>query len=297
MKEIAKLLRPKQWAKNLLVFAAIIFTGRVGEAEALTHSLLAFAAMCLISSATYIANDIIDAPKDRLHPKKKDRPIAAGRVSVPAAWGTAAALAAGSLATAWVIGSRGVLALIVIYVAIQVAYNFKAKHIAILDVFVLSSGFVLRAALGAEAIDVKMSGWMFIVTGVLALTLGFAKRRNEFILMGDGRSASRAVLEEYSRQTLDMLVLLFSGMSCMAYCIYSMESPTGKAHPALVLTTPMVIYAVARYIQRVFKDDEGGEPADLLFKDPHILIAVLLFVATAVYAMTTGTQVPIIDNS
>lgn len=296
MMEIAKLLRPKQWAKNLLVFAAIIFTGRVGEPEAVTHSLLAFVAMSLVSSATYIANDILDAPKDRLHPKKKDRPVASGKVPVTVASALAAILLLASVGTAWFIGSRGCLALIGIYVAIQIAYNLKLKHIPITDVFALSSGFVLRAALGAEAISVKMSGWMFIVTGVLALTLGFAKRRNEFILMGEDRSASRAVLNEYSRQTLDMLVLLFSGMSCMAYCIYSMESTTGRAHPALVLTTPMVIYAVARYIQRVFKDDEGGEPADLLFKDPHILIAVVLFVAAAVFAMTTGTHVPIIEN-
>ena len=297
MKHIIKLMRPKQWAKNLLVLAAIIFTGRIAEQAAIVDTLLAFFAMCFISSATYVVNDIFDAPRDRLHPKKKERPIASGKVTIPIATAIAGTLAAASFALAWIAGSRGCVAIILIYVLIQVAYNLKLKHVAIIDVFAIAAGFILRAALGAEAIDAPMSGWMFIVTGVLALTLGFAKRRNEFILMGNDRTTSREVLNEYSKNTLDMLVLLFSGMACMAYCIYTMESPTGKAHAGLVFTSPMVLYGVARYIQRVFKDDEGGEPSDLLFKDPHILIAVVVFIIVAAFAMTNTGPVPILETN
>jgi 4-hydroxybenzoate polyprenyltransferase len=295
MKHIIKVMRPKQWAKNLLVFAAVIFTGKLADLPFLTDTLIAFVAMCFISSATYIVNDIFDAPRDRQHPKKKERPIASGKLSVPIAASIAALLTISSFALAYIAGTWGCVTIIGVYILIQVFYNLKLKHVAIIDVFAIAAGFVLRAALGAEAINVPMSGWMFIVTGVLALTLGFAKRRNEFILMGEDRTTSRAVLNEYSKATLDMLVLLFSGMSCMAYCIYTMESQTGKEHPALVLTAPMVLYGVARYIQRVFKDDEGGEPSDLLFKDPHVLISVVLFIIVAAFAMTTVATVPIIE--
>ncbi len=290
-----KLIRVKQWAKNLLVFAALIFADRIGDRGAVIDSCLAFLAMCAASSATYIFNDLIDAPKDRLHPTKRHRPIASGKISPSAALIFGTILLVGSLGLAYVAGPWCAI-LVLCYLGLQAVYNIRLKHIAIADVFVIATGFILRAALGAEAISAPMSGWMFIVTGVLALMLGFAKRRNEFILMGDDRHTSRTSLGDYSKSALDALVLMFAAMACMSYCIYTMESSTGKAHPGLVLTCPMVLYGVARYIHLVFKDDEGGEPADILFRDPHILIAVALFIITAIFSITI-IQVPMLEGA
>ncbi|MBX3113252.1 MAG: decaprenyl-phosphate phosphoribosyltransferase [Fimbriimonadaceae bacterium] len=295
MKHLLKVMRPKQWAKNLLVFAAIIFAARITDFNAISDTLLAFFAMCLASSGTYIANDIFDAPRDRAHPKKKSRPIAAGLIPVPLAIVYSGVLLISGITLAYMAG-RGCAYIVLIYLALQIVYNAKLKHVAIADVFIIAAGFILRAAIGAKAIEAPMSGWMFIVTGVLALTLGFAKRRNEFISQGEDRTQSRESLADYSKSTLDALVLMFASMSCMSYCIYAMESSTAKAHPAIVFTSPMVLYGVARYVQIVFKRDEGGEPADLLFKDPHILSSVILFIAVAIFAISTQT-VPILENS
>lgn len=289
-----KLARPKQWAKNLLVFAALIFAGRTTDFNAVLDALIAFVAMCLVSSATYVANDIADAERDRNHPKKKLRPIAAGTISRTLAAAYCGLLLVGGMLLGYVAGAWCV-AILTTYLLIQFLYNLRLKHIAIADVFMIAAGFIIRAALGAEAIDAPMSGWMFIVTGVLALTLGFAKRRHEFILQGDDRASSREALGDYSKSTLDALVLMFAGMSCMSYVLYTMESSTGKAHPGLLLSSPMVLYGVARYIQLVFKDDEGGEPADILFRDPHILIAVILFVIVSILSITTMT-VPMLEG-
>jgi len=293
---LIKLARPKQWAKNLLVFTAIIFAGKISDTPLLINAIIAFVGMCLISSATYVANDLADSNRDREHPTKCDRPIASGLISPPIAVLFTALLLVSGLALLFYTGPW-CLAIGGLYILIQILYNIKLKHIAIIDVFIIAAGFVLRAALGAQAVHVPISGWMFIVTGVLALTLGFAKRRNEFILMGDNRASSRESLNEYSKATLDMLVMLFAGMSCMAYLLYTMDSTTAKSNPGIILTTPMVLYGVARYIQRVFKDDEGGEPADLLFRDPHILIAVLLFITVAILTVTTSAHVPIIETN
>lgn len=295
LKNVIKLIRVKQWAKNLLVFAALIFADRVGDIGAVVDALLAFVAMCAASSATYIFNDLLDASKDRLHPNKQHRPIASGKVSRSSAIALGTGLLLVGLGLAFLAGPWCAI-IILSYLALQAIYNAKLKHVAIADVFVIATGFIIRAALGAEAIDAPMSGWMFIVTGVLALTLGFAKRRHEFILMGEDRGHSRASLGDYSKSALDALVLMFAAISCMSYCIYTMESTTGKAHPGLVVTCPMVLYGVARYVHLVFKDDEGGEPADILFRDPHILIAVALFVIVAIFSITV-MQVPMLEGA
>ncbi|HZH99134.1 MAG TPA: decaprenyl-phosphate phosphoribosyltransferase [Fimbriimonadaceae bacterium] len=287
-----RLLRPKQWTKNLLLFAAILFTNNLSNPDALSRTLMAFVAMCLISSAVYVFNDVKDVEKDRNHPVKKSRPIASGAVGVSSAvaLGLLCALAGGAIVL-W-LGAK-VAYVVLAYVIFQVLYNLGAKSVPVLDVFVVASGFVIRAMLGAAAIDVKVSGWLLLCTGALALMLGFGKRRHEFVLQGEQRATSRASLAHYSRESLDSLVLLTSAAAALCYGIYALESPTAKQYPGLILTALFVFYGISRYTFLIFAG-EGGEPENLLFRDPHMIFTILLFVASAILALS-GVAPPLID--
>lgn len=284
-KSLYKLLRVKQWAKNAFVLAAIIFTGEFKHPDQLLHALIAFFAFSFVSSATYVFNDIVDVEKDRLHPKKKERPIASGAISVPTATtlGIICGLT-GLLLSATL--NLAALSIVVVYVLTQIAYNVKLKRVAVADVFTIAFGFVLRAAMGAAAIGVAMSGWLFICTGFIALMLGFAKRRNEFVMQGEDRGATRSSLEAYNQLYLDVLVSTTAGMATMGYAIYTMTSATAKTYPGLVLTLPFVLYGICRYLLLVFKKNSGGEPADILFGDKHIAVAIFGFILAAGIAVT-----------
>ncbi|MBX3117987.1 MAG: decaprenyl-phosphate phosphoribosyltransferase [Fimbriimonadaceae bacterium] len=291
---IIALLRPKQWSKNLLVFAAFIFTGKFNDPDAVRLVLMAFAAMCLASSAIYVFNDLLDVKRDREHPTKKNRPIASGKVSPALAVGIGVVALGAGIALAGAINTTSVV-IILSYLALQVAYNAFLKRTPIADVFCIATGFILRAVLGAAAISVLISGWLLFCTGALALMLGFAKRRNEFIVQGENRTNSRESLAGYSKSVLDALVIMSATGAAMCYGIYSIESPTAKKYSGLVLTSFFVFYGIARYVLLVFSKDEGGEPADVLFKDPHMLGSVLLFLVSAVFAITGG-QIPLIER-
>ncbi len=288
-----RLLRPKQWSKNLLVFAALLFTGNLHDTHRLAVACLAFAAMCLVSSSTYIFNDLADATRDRAHPRKKLRPIAVGLISKPAAIMVALVLLAGGVGLAFWI-NRLSLAVVLGYLLIQVLYNGWLKRTPVADVYCIAVGFVLRAVLGAAALAVSISGWLLFCTGALALMLGFAKRRQEFIAQGS-ETASRESLMGYSKQALDAFVMVFAGAAILCYGIYCLESPTAKRFPGLVVTALFVAYGISRYLWLVFAQNEGEEPETLLFKDPHILASVVLFIASAAAAMG-GLKFPVIDG-
>lgn len=288
---IFKLLRVKQWSKNLLTFAAWLFSGRYTDSGELRVTLLSFLAMCLASSGTYVFNDIADRERDSRHPKKKNRPIASGAVPVGLAAVIGTLCVCGSLALAMVLNAT-CFWLVLSYLLIQVAYNLKLKHVSLLDVFIVASGFIIRAVLGASALVVPISGWFLVCTGALALMLGFAKRRNEFVSSGPDAGKVRETLTHYTRPSLDALVIFFAGCSAVFYGTYTLESSTGKAHPALILTVPCVIYGISRYMLLVFNRDEGGEPADLLFGDLHILGSLLLFLIFAYLTMTGTVKLP-----
>ncbi len=281
---ILRLLRPKQWTKNLLVFAAMLFTAAF-DPKSVQLSLMAFVAMCLASSATYVVNDLIDAIRDRNHHRKKDRPIASGAVSTALAFGLVFALAAGALAIAFSINPT-CLWLIVAYFCLQAIYNLGFKKIPITDVFLIAIGFVMRAVLGPLALNVTISNWLFVCTMTLALMLGFAKRRDEFIKMGEERTVSRESLGGYSLPILNMMVGIFAGASMISYGIYSSESTTAKANPGLIATAFFVAYGICRYLYRVFHDGDGEEPDMILLTDPHVIASVIGFLITAGLAMT-----------
>lgn len=291
---LLKLMRPKQWTKNLLVFAALLVTHSYSTPEKVRMALLAFAAMCLAGSATYCLNDALDAEKDKFHPKKRLRPVASGVVPKSAAFALAAVLALGSLAIGWSL-SNAVVIVLLTYLALQLAYNFGLKNVAVTDVFVICLGFVLRAAIGAVAIAVTISGWLLFCTAALALMLGFAKRRHEYISQGEAAHESRASLAHYSRVALDHLVGVSAGGAAVCYAVYSVDSQTAGQYPALILTSLPVVYAIARYTLLVFANEEGGEPENLLFADPHLIVSIILFVALLVLA-TSGVEIPFLER-
>ncbi len=289
---ILRLMRPKQWTKNLLVFAALIFTGGYRDQKQVIAVLLTFVAMCLVSSATYALNDVADAKRDSLHPKKKARPVASGQVSITGAVALAIVLLAAGLALAWWV-QMAVLIGAAIYLGIQAIYNVGFKSLPVLDVFTLSSGFVLRAIIGAAAINVQVSVWLLLCTGALALLLGFAKRRSEFVMMGDDRGQSRPALHGYSIRALDGLVLLSGCCAAITFGMYVVESETAKKFPALILTAPIVLFGIYRYLFLVFSNDEGGEPENLVFGDPQMIGTLIAFLAAAFYAMG-GAELPFV---
>lgn len=294
LKAMIKLIRPKQWSKNILIFAAILFANRFRDPHSVRMALAAFVAMCVVSSGTYIFNDLVDVERDRRHPKKRLRPLASGAVSKQAGVVLGISLFVVGLGLGFAIG-RGALLILLFYLALQVVYNWRLKRMPIADVYVIAIGFVLRAVLGATAVHVGISGWFLFCTGALALMLGFAKRRNEFILQGDDRTSSRESLIHYTRASLDALVTMFAAGAAMCYGIYTVESATAHKYPALILTSLFVFYGITRYVLIVFTADEGGEPADILFKDPHIIASVVLFLVTAVIALS-GARIHILEQ-
>jgi 4-hydroxybenzoate polyprenyltransferase len=294
LKAILRLLRPKQWSKNLLVLAAPIFAAVHRDPIALQATGIAFAAMCLASSATYVANDLLDAERDKLHPTKQYRPIASGQIGRTTALVLAALLAVGGIGLASLLNTSS-LTIVVSYLVLQVLYNLGLKKIPIADVFTIALGFIFRAVLGAAAVSVPISGWLLFCTGALALMLGFAKRRHEFILQSEQRTASRESLGGYSKAGLDALVIMTATGGAMCYGIYTVDSSTAARYPAIVITSLFVFYGIARYVLIIFGRDEGGEPADLLFKDPQLLASVLLFMASAILAVS-GLKIPLLEK-
>ena len=289
-----KLLRPKQWTKNLLVLAAPIFAAKISDPVALKQTGIAFAAMCMMSSATYVFNDIADAKRDREHPTKCKRPIASGAVPISMAVAIGVILAITSIGLGVVLNKSSVI-LLISYALLQVIYNLGLKRVPIADVFVIALGFIMRAMLGATAVWVTIAGWLLFCTGALALMLGFAKRRNEYILQGDQRTSSRESLAGYSKSGLDALVIMTATGAAMCYGIYTVDSTTALRFPAIVVTSLFVFYGIARYVLLIFGKDEGGEPADLLFKDPQLLASVVLFILSAMLAVS-GFRIPLLEK-
>lgn len=290
-----RLLRPRQWIKGLLVFAAPLFTGRLQDPHALVRELFAFVAIALVSSSVYVLNDICDKDRDRIHPVKKNRPIASGSISMASAEFLGLVCLGCGVAIATYLG-RGSLLIIGVYVLLQLAYNFALKRVPVADVFLLSSGYVLRAALGAAAIHVAVSAWLLFCTGALALLVGIGKRRSEFELQEESGLVTRESLADYTGQGLDAMLIIAAAASAMSYGIYSINSLTARKHPGLIATTIWVFYAVFRYVYLVVVKGEGGEPETLFVRDPHILICFLLFVASAYLAMSGMLVLPILDS-
>ena len=270
-------LRPQQWSKNLLVFAGIVFAAKLGDAMRWLEAFVALGAYCAISSAAYLVNDVRDREEDWLHPVKRDRPIARGELSPGAALALAALLAAVAIAAAAWLGwpSTGFL---LAFAGLQLAYTIGLKHVVLIDVLAIGALFVIRAAAGAQAVDVRISPWLLLCTALLALFLALAKRRGELVLVGVRQTPGRPVLEGYSLELVDQLVTVVASSTVIAYALYTV---TARPSKALMVTIPYVIFGVFRYLLLVHRDDLGEEPEQVLLTDVPIIVTICLWALTA----------------
>ncbi len=279
---VVRLMRPHHWTKNLLVFAALVFAKDLFVARSLGLAGLAFAAFCLASSSVYVVNDVLDIERDRLHPEKRHRPIAAGLVPVSTAWALGALLTAGALGLAFWIRPLFGLAILA-YVAMSHFYSFAGKNIVILDVMVIAAGFVLRAVGGALAIDVPSSSWFIVCTLFAALFLALSKRRAEMLALEAGAGSHRPVLKAYTPETLAAFAATSMALVLISYALYVLDvrDQAGGGFQLLELTLPFVLFAVFRYHLLVESGRFGEKPEDVFLRDRPFQLSVLGFVAVA----------------
>lgn len=293
LKAILLSMRPKQWTKNLLVFAALIFARKATDPTCVLHVVVTFVLFCILSGTVYLVNDVVDLPADRKHPRKSKRPIASGQLSTRMALATAGVLAPLAVAGCFAINmNTGLVA--AGYLILTLGYHFILKSVVILDALAVSAGFVLRAAVGAEAIAVEISPWLFMCTLLLALFLSFAKRRQEIVLMEENAHATRQILLEYTPELLDQLIAVVTACTVMCYCLYTISDRTIRelGTPNLVYTIPFVIYGIFRYLYLVHRHGQGDAPDQVLLNDLPLLLTVVLYVAAAGVILYVGSPIP-----
>jgi 4-hydroxybenzoate polyprenyltransferase len=279
--------RPRQWAKNLLIFLAFFFTmgehqvdGLGGEAALLARVSIAFLLFCMLSGATYIINDLVDAPRDRQHPKKRYRPIASGLLSQQVAFAGVGGLVLTALVAGFLLDPDfGAVALL--YFAMNLAYSTSLKNIVILDVLVISAGFVLRAVAGALVINVPVSPWLFVVTSLGALMIALGKRRSELAALGETSADTRSVLSQYTVPMVDQLITVVAPATLVSYILYTFTAPNLPANHAMMLTVPFVAYGLFRYLFLVHSSDMGGAPEEIFLTDRPLMVNNLLWLLTA----------------
>ena len=268
--------RPRQWSKNLLLFAGIIFAAKLGDVVRWLEAFAAFGAYCAASSAAYLVNDVRDAEADRLHPAKRGRPVATGELSARVALAVAGALTAAAVALTVPLGLPS-LAFLAAFVVLQLAYSAGLKQVVLIDVMAIGALFVIRAAAGAAAVEVRISPWLLLCTALLALFLALAKRRGELVLVGAEAAPGRPVLAGYSLALVDQLVAVVAASTVIAYSIY-----TFTAHSeAMMATIPFVLFGIFRYLLLVHRRDLGEEPENVLVTDVPILATVAAWAAVA----------------
>jgi 4-hydroxybenzoate polyprenyltransferase len=277
-------MRPKQWTKNLIIFAAVIFGQEICNINIVLHVIIAFVIFSLLSSCGYILNDIADIEKDRVHPKKKNRPIASGKLPIKFAMSFSIIIIVVCLYSSFILSVKfGIVA--AGYFILTLLYSLFFKNIVIVDVLVLSFGFVLRAIAGAVVADVKISPWLVICTMLLALFLGLSKRRHELILLEMNATSHRSILKEYTPGFIDEMISAITGSTIIAYSLYafSPEVQTKLHTPYLPLTIPFVLYGIFRYLYLVHQKGSGGSPEIDILNDKPLLIDIILWILTVIF--------------
>jgi 4-hydroxybenzoate polyprenyltransferase len=281
-----ELARPSQWVKNGFVLVGLLFGHGWNDPQALSGALAALGAFCLVSSAVYALNDVLDREADRVHPHKQRRPVADGRIAPGAALAFAAVLAAAGLALAAGV-SFAAAGIVAAYIALNVAYSMGLKHVALLDVFIIAAGFMLRILAGTTGIGIEPSRWLLLCGLMVTLLLGFAKRRAELASLetdtGDGThpATQRRSLASYSLELLDRMIAVTAAGALIAYALYTVDARTVELHGTdkLVLTVPFVVYGIYRNLWLLYREGGGADPSSQLLRDPHLLAAVLGWLA------------------
>ncbi len=264
---ILKTMRPKQWTKNVFVFAGLVFDGQLLQVGPFIQTLIGFILLCFASSTVYIINDIADIEQDKQHPKKRQRPLASGRLSIRVAGIATTVLGVATLALSFFL-NRWFGALVLTYILINLLYSFRLKHVPIIDVFIVASGFVLRVGAGVMLITVeRFSPWLYVCTTLLALFLGFGKRRAELSLLADKANTHRKVLDGYTISFLDQLIIIVSATTIMAYSLYTFTAENLLGNQLMMLTIPFVVYGIFRYLYLIHVEDAGGAPDEVLLTD------------------------------
>ncbi len=279
-------MRPGQWVKNLVLLAPLVFALKATDPASAVRALLALAAFCLLASAAYLANDLADRERDRLHPEKRRRPVAAGELSPGVAAGASLAFGTAGLALSAVLGGP-FLACAAGYLVLQGLYSAVLKRVAVLDVFAIAAGFVVRVVAGAVVIDVPISNWLYLCTLLLALFLALEKRRAELVLLGGGAAEHRGILASYTVPLLDQLVSIVAGTTVLAYALYTLAPDTVQKFGTdrLKLTIPFVLFGIFRYLYLVHREGEGGQPERVLFQDRATQVNLLAYVGVVAWAI------------
>jgi 4-hydroxybenzoate polyprenyltransferase len=277
---ILKTMRPKQWGKNIFLFVALIFDRKLTNLPALNHTLAGVVIFSLIASVVYIINDIADVEADRQHPTKRNRPIAAGKLSLPAAWGIAIVLILVCFPLGYLL-SPSFTIITLFYFLLNLTYSKWLKHIVLIDIILIASFYVIRVAAGVALVDVeRFSPWLYIFTTFLALLIGIGKRRAELSQLAEGANTHRRVLDGYTLNFLDQLITLASGMTIVAYGLYTFSAPNLPENHAMMFTIPFIIYSVFRYQYLLQVKDTGGAPEDIVLSDRPLQAAIVLYALT-----------------
>lgn len=285
---LIKSMRPKQWTKNVFVWAALVFDRKLFQTQYLLPTLAGFAVFCLLSSAVYLINDLVDIEQDRQHPVKRNRPLASGQLHKSVAVIAAILIIALCVPAAFALNAAfGVISLV--YLGLMVVYSFYLKNHVIVDVMTIAAGFVLRVAGGVALVNVeRFSPWLYICMTLLALFLGFSKRRHELALLAENANNHRAILDQYSLQFLDEMINVVASSTVIAYSLYTFFAPNVPANHTMMLTIPFVLYGIFRYLYLIHIKQEGGSPEELLLKDKPFFLNVVLFGVAVIIVMYFG---------
>jgi 4-hydroxybenzoate polyprenyltransferase len=282
---LIKTMRPKQWVKNIVIFAPLVFDVKLFDMRYLAQTLAGFILLCLVSGTVYIINDLADVEKDRQHPRKRNRPLASGQL------GTSAAVIAAILIPFVALPLSFLLhptfgATLLIYLLIQFTYSFWLKNVVIIDVMLIASGFLLRVAAGVPLVEAeRFSPWLYICMTLLALLIGFGKRRHELVLLQENANMHRQSLEEYNLPLLDHVLSIVTASTLLAYALYTFSAPNLPPNHAMMLTIPFVLYCIFRYLYLIHVKGMGGAPEEIVFSDRPLQVAFVLWGLSVVIVM------------